>query len=174
MTYPQPTLQTGATFSPCGTYRYTLTRLWEPDRGRCTFICFNPSTADAFEDDPTVRRCIGFAQRWGFGSFCMLNLFAFRATDPKEIAGQIDPIGPLNDDVIRQEIRETHKVVLAWGALAAGYAPRVARVVDLAFLCVRRGSVSSLGEPTKDGHPRHPLYLRGDAELRPFFGVRTP
>src|SRR6185436_5707784 len=81
----------GAIFSPRRTFRYVLYRGWENhdrtrERSAIAFVGLNPSTADCWNDDPTVRRCVGFAKAWGYCDFYMLNLFAYRATDPKAMA----------------------------------------------------------------------------------------
>ena len=83
-------------FSPCRRYRYTLWRDWNPllpDNVYAMFIGLNPSTADETNDDPTIRRCINFAKSWGCDSFCMTNIFAFRATDPKVMIAEPEPVG---------------------------------------------------------------------------------
>ena len=78
-------MEKGATFSRCGRYRYSLWRRWEEDAPYVLWICLNPSTADAEEDDPTLRRCMGFAQDWGYGASYTANLFAWRATKPQDM-----------------------------------------------------------------------------------------
>src|SRR5262245_40859152 len=91
-----------AVFSSCGTYRYVLRREIGPGDTTATFIMLNPSTADAARDHPTIRRCIGFARRWGCGQLVCLNLFAFRATDPARLKCAADPVGPRNEDWFRR------------------------------------------------------------------------
>src|ERR1700679_2220036 len=86
----------GAQFSHDNTYRYTLTRKWD-EGPAVAFLMFNPSTATATTEDPTIRRCIGFARRWGYGRLVILNLYAIRGTDPRTPSQTLDPIGPLND-----------------------------------------------------------------------------
>ena len=90
------TMQRDALFSPCGTYRYRLTRRWA-EGPAVAFIMLNPSTADGSVDDPTIRRCIGYGQSWGYGALAVGNLYAFRATEPQELRRARDPIGPDND-----------------------------------------------------------------------------
>lgn len=160
-----PIQSTGATFSPCRRYRYALMRTWDVERRACAFVGFNPSTADAFDDDPTIRRCIGLARKWGFGGLVMLNLFAFRSTDPREIARQVDPVGPMNDAAIRAAVRDVGKTVVAWGDLAEPYRDRARDVLRMCWLSAFRGPVQRLGPTTNSGHPRHPLYQRRDAGL---------
>lgn len=160
-----PIIATGATFSPCGTFRYALERTWDVSGRPCAFVGFNPSTADALADDPTIRRCIGFARSWGFGSLVMLNLFAFRSTDPREIARQVDPIGVANDEIIRRAAIRAERIIAAWGDLAEPYRPRARAMLGTLWASARMGGVYRLGAATKSGHPRHPLYLPGSVEL---------
>src|SRR5271157_168450 len=89
-------IRSGATFSLCRTWRYKLWRRWSAAVPMVTFIGLNPSTADEINDDPTVRRCLGFARRWGFGGMSMLNVFAYRSTNPRALRAATDPVGPRN------------------------------------------------------------------------------
>lgn len=148
----------GAIFSPDRRYRYALWRVWDRSRPGVTFIGLNPSTADAATDDPTVRRCLAFAERWGAGAVIVLNLFAYRATHPAEMLAALDPIGPRNDAILRRYGRSTPLVVAAWGR-HGGHLDRAR--------CVERllGRTLHALAFTRGGEPRHPLYLRGD--LRP-------
>ena len=111
---PRPAL-TGAAFSPCGRYRWHLARTWDADGSRVAFVALNPSTADATHDDPTIRRCIGFARRWGAGGVDVVNLYAFRATKPRDLFAADDPVGPDNDAWIDAVVARADRVVLAWG-----------------------------------------------------------
>ena len=150
-----------AKISDCGKYRYALTRQWAGSGGGVTFIMLNPSTADAEKDDPTIRRCIGFAKLWGFSRLQVVNLFAYRATDPKELDKVDDPVGPLNDP---QLINCWHgTLVAAWGAKAPN--ERVKYVLSLMY----SKQLFCLGT-TKKGHPRHPLYVPANQPLVPFYG----
>ncbi len=115
----------------------------------------NPSTADAETDDPTIRRCIGFARKWGFQELQVGNLFAWRATDPRELKQALDPVGPENDRHLMTMSGCADVVIAAWGA-RGNYRNRAAEVLDLL-----EGTVYHLGL-TKQGHPKHPLYLRAD------------
>jgi hypothetical protein len=151
----------GAAFSDCRTYRYSLWRHWgDPGAPRLTVIGLNPSTADETEDDPTIRRCVGFAKREGMGGVRMLNLFALRATDPKVMLAHPEPIGPLNDAVLRQAIGPDDVVVAAWGVHGHH------RNRDLEVLACLPG-IRCFGK-TQAGFPRHPLYLRADTPLEPY------
>lgn len=143
-------------------YRYSLSRDWNEEFPMMLFIMLNPSTADAVVDDPTIRRCIGFAEREDMGGIEVVNLFAFRATDPKDMKSAADPVGPENDTVIRQALMEAETVVCAWGA-HGNHQGRSQAVLDLI-----RGEGHkplSLGPLTKGGQPRHPLYLKADTPL---------
>lgn len=145
-----------ATFSACRTWRYSLTRTWEPNVERIGFLMLNPSTADAFTVDRTVARCMDFARRWGFGGLLVLNCFALRSTDPKALKTHPDPVGPDNDTVIADWLgRVDGPVVAAWGVHAT-YGDRAARVTELVHAAGRQ--MFCLGT-TKGGQPRHPLYV---------------
>jgi hypothetical protein len=150
-----------ALFSSCRTWRYSLSREVAPldGNGTVAFIGLNPSTADETADDPTIRRCIGFARRWGFARLKVLNLFAFRSTDPAALLAAPDPVGPQNDSTIREGIRGSDLVVCAWGAFPNGR--RAAEVLPLI------AAPHCLGT-TKNGSPRHPLYLRASTDPMPW------
>lgn len=144
-----------ATFSPCRRFRYTLWRTWAAVDGHADcyamFVGLNPSTADEANDDPTIRRCVGFARAWGFQGLCMTNLFAYRATDPADMLAQADPVGEGNDRTLRAMAERAGIVVAAWGVHGAhgGRAAAVRKLLPkLHYLKL-----------TKDGHPAHPLYL---------------
>lgn len=141
-----------AVFSPDERYRYRLRRIWGPEPP-LVVIGLNPSTATAEIDDPTVQRCQGFARRWGHGGLVMLNLFAWRSTNPKVLTGLADPVGPDNDQWLLQET--TGRTTLcAWGNHGAlrGRARAVCRLLagrDLRCLGITNAQA-----------PRHPLYIR--------------
>lgn len=153
----------GALFSEDRVYRYRLWRHWS-EGPTMAVIGLNPSTADETQDDPTIRRCIGFAKREGCGRLEMLNLFGLRSTDPTQLSlVEFDPIGPDNDDTIMAIAGAADVVVAAWGA--EKYA--VARARDVtAMLAAAQVPVRCLGR-TASGAPRHPLYLHRDTELVP-------
>lgn len=153
-----------ATISKCGTYRYLLGRTWGSQAPRCCFVMLNPSTADGTVDDPTIRRCVGFARKWGFGAMSVVNLFAFRATYPAQLNTASDPVGPENDGHILVETsrKDCELVIAAWGAHGANHKERCKEVEG-----VVHQRMSCLGL-TKDGHPRHPLYVPSNAVLVPF------
>lgn len=153
-----------AEISACGLYRYSLRRWWDLALPMLCVVMLNPSTADALLDDPTIRRCVEFAKREGFGGIIVVNAFAFRATDPKALQAAADPVGPKNDDAIVAAVRGCGAVLAAWGA---SYPRRLRHRIDRvhrALLEIRSKPVQCLGV-TADGCPRHPLYVRGDAPL---------
>lgn len=154
-----------AKISPCGKYRYSLTRIWEPGLPKVYFIMLNPSTADALVDDPTIRRCVGFAKEWGYGGIKVLNLFAVRTAFPKEMMEASDPVGPENyDEFERMLTSEDPLIVCAWGVHGA-YMDQ-----DLTVLgWIEHLNPKCLGL-SKDGHPRHPLYLPKKVNLQEFKG----
>src|SRR4051794_40545206 len=158
------TMQRRACFSQCGKYRYSLTRQWNVDRPSICWIMLNPSTADGFQDDPTIRRCIGFSQSWGAGGIEVVNLFAFRATQPTALFAARNPIGPQNDGhLIGSVTRPDRRVIAAWGC----HGGRGGRDLRVLALLLRHGvHVECLGR-TKDGHPRHPLYVPGRQATEP-------
>lgn len=154
-----------AGYSPCLLYRYFLVRRWGERRAtkseRIAFIGLNPSTATEVVNDPTVRRCIGYARDWGFREFVMLNVFAYRATDPRRMKQVPEPIGPETDAQIRLWTRKCRLVIACWGT----HAVHLDRHREILQNLQRWGiSPQCLGR-TKSGLPRHPLYLRRDAEL---------
>lgn len=159
-----------AVVSPCGRYRYRLERRCDVDRPAVAFTMQNPSTADHRHDDATVRRCVGFARRWGFGGLVVVNLFALRATDPAvlfdAVAAGTDPVGPDNDQHLRAVAAE-RSVVLAWGARAAAVdgPQRPAQVAD--DLTAAGAALFCLGR-CRDGAPRHPLYVPSATALSPW------
>jgi hypothetical protein len=150
-----------ATFSPCRTYRYELRRTWKPRARVMVFVGLNPSTADERTEDPTIRRILGFADDWGFGTLVMLNVFAFRSTDPKVLharaARRHEVVGPDNDATIRQtfEAHRKGKLVIGWGANGT-LLERGREVAAIALAIHRRPECFGL---TANGQPKHPLYL---------------
>jgi hypothetical protein len=150
----------GAELSYDEIYRYTLTRQW--DDGKCVaWICFNPSTATATEDDPSVRRMVGFSRMWGYGRMVLLNLYAVRSTDPKEVKRLGDnAIGPMNDYWILEAVKESREIVCAWGC--SQHAPNILKRVQSVLGRITNEypefPINCLGY-RKDGHPRHPLML---------------
>jgi hypothetical protein len=155
-----------ATLSECGRYRYSLLRFWDAARPRLLFVMLNPSIADGNLDDPTVRRCIGFARSGGFGELEIVNLFAYRATSPADLRRAGFPVGPHNDAHIDAALQLADAVCVAWGT--AGGDAADARV-QIVLPAVRRGGhrPQCLGI-TREGWPAHPLYLPASCALQPF------
>lgn len=163
----------GARFDDSGRFRYELWRdLGDKDRCVC-FIMLNPSTADANHNDPTVRRCIGFARSWGFGSLCVTNLYALRATNPFALKRDpCDAVGdPENLITIIKLAKRAELVVAAWGTNPGKLVvPGVVRRDGLVAAMLKESGAPSLHclEVTAEGFPRHPLYCRADLQPRPF------
>lgn len=186
-------MQRKTIFSEDRKYRYTLWREWwkqnpprpmcrdcadhdgvcPSDGSRCNpsdyvmFIGLNPSTADETQDDPTIRRCIGFAKAWGYGALCMTNLFAFRATDPKVMKAQPMPLVcefVENSNRIIDVAKDAGLIVCAWGA-HGNFQNRANETVS--FLRIYKIKLHHLGL-NRDGTPKHPLYLRKDLKPIPF------
>jgi hypothetical protein len=153
----------GAILSDGGHYRYSLWRIEDETRPLVLWIMLNPSTADASEDDATIRRCLRFTRDWGCGGLLVGNLFAFRATQPSDLLKQPDPAGEENDLYLRRMMARADWTVVAWGRGVPGMAHRILEVVTLAH---------DLEEPllclgtTHAGDPLHPLRLRADTQPR--------
>ena len=151
-----------AVISPCGHYRYVLTRTWDTELPVLVFCMLNPSTADAEKDDATIRRCMGFARREGCGGIAVVNLFAWRATKPDKLPIlDTEKSGPDNDHHVAETCRG-RRVIIAWGAHHSAHPHVVLPFLDL--LRAEAASIHCLGT-TKSGAPRHPLYIRGDYPL---------
>lgn len=150
-----------------GDYRYHLTRRWGPKIDTVVWVMLNPSTADADVDDPTIRRCTAFSAALGADSLRVVNLYAYRATDPKHLLAVEDPVGPMNNTVIRETLLAARAmrspVIGAWGVNAR--ADRVSEFVTIADEC--RVPLHCLGI-TKSGMPRHPLYVLGSTRPTPW------
>ena len=160
-------LKKSAEVSECGQYRYRLSRRWGPGLPTL-FIMLNPSTADAEIDDPTIRRCMGFAKSWGRDGIEVVNLFAFRATSPKDMQTAADPVGPENEVHVEEAVAECFEVICAWGAHGSFKAQDMVMQRWLREAGVFQPY--SLGE-TVDGQPRHPLYLKANLQPRSYPSV---
>jgi hypothetical protein len=147
-----------------GAYRYSLWRRVGQSRRRVLFVMLNPSTADARADDPTIRRCMGFARTWGYGELEVCNLFAYRTPHPRVLLGAPDPIGPDNDRHLAAAVERASRVVVAWGVIGMR-SPRAGAVLAL----LREARVLCLGR-TRGGAPRHPLYVPARTRPSPFAG----
>lgn len=157
-------LENDASISACGRYRYMLRRTWNYNQSRVLIVMLNPSTADAKQDDPTIRSCVRLCKWRNDGGFEVVNLFAFRATDPKELQTANDAIGPENDIAIEAAVGRCDQIICAWGAYP-GAVERARSVVSL--LRCRRPAVFCWGK-TKAGAPRHPLYIKTGTAIETF------
>ena len=152
----------GATFDQDRRHRYVLWRIWDRDLPMVMVIGLNPSTANEDTDDPTVRRCRGFARDWGYGGLWMCNLFSFCTANPKELFGNTDPLARENSLVLKVVRRKVNVAVVAWGnqgAKVMQWRQWPERVVEML------APVHCLGV-TGEGQPKHPLYLPKTAELK--------
>ena len=156
-------IEYGAVFDINGRYRYSLWRAWSAYHPRIAFILLNPSTADEQRNAPTIRRCMGFARAWNFGSVEVVNLFAYRARDCRELLKKDDPVGEENNYYLIQAVERCSTVVVGWGTRGT----LLGRDGKVLSLLADTKDVFCLGI-TKDGQPRHPLYVKGDTSLVPF------
>lgn len=184
MTY----INSGARISSCGLYRYSLWREWRGTHDSknwrwfgakdgagaelgelksCLFVMLNPSTADGEKDDPTIRRCVGYARKWKFERLEVVNLFAYRATKPRDVLARQnareDIIGVLNSEIMDRAARDAGLIVCAWGAHATSLDPTRDHVETVRGW-LRDKPMFALGF-TKDGQPRHPLYAPSETAL---------
>lgn len=163
-----------ATISDCGQYRYRLWRDWGPERAKVLWVMLNPSTADSYIDDATIRRCVGFTHNWGCSGLSVVNLFALRATNPRELKAHRNPVGPRNRSVLRKVLggqRKWHHVVVAWGASAvSALGADLLASMEMYFekLADKKGVKLECLGITKSGHPRHPLYIPKSQPLVPW------
>ena len=157
----------GAIISECGKYRYRLWRVWEELQPILVVVMQNPSTADADVDDPTIRKVIGFAKRGGYGGIMVMNVFAYRATDERELLTVADPVGPENGEHLQaaRSVSLLTRLLVAWGNR---FGPKKRSVFRNAY-CNAAGILVSqspycLGV-TKSGDPKHPLFVPYTAEM---------
>lgn len=185
-------MRSTAIISEGGVYRYHLRREWlgrparfaavdaeteafefggHVQRPTLLFVMLNPSTADDTKDDPTIRKCIGFASQLGYFALEVVNLFAYRATDPRDLraawSSGTDVVGSDNDDTILRSAHDADRVIAAWGAFSS--CNLRTRADEVLKLLRRHKEVSSFGV-SKDGSPRHPLMLAYASELKPWRG----
>lgn len=152
-----------ASLSGDGVHRYALSREWSGGTGLCAFIGLNPSTADACNDDPTIRRCVGFAHDWGYAGIRVVNLFSLRTKSPAMLKLADYPHcigGARNEQTIRECVDACRIVVVAWG-VHGGYRNRAAEVLE----ALSGTEIYHLGLTTQ-GQPRHPLYMPRSAKAR--------
>ena len=153
-----PSEQKGALFSDDGGHRYVLWRIWDTTRPCIQFVGLNPSTANEDQDDPTIRRLMGFTKKWGYGGFYMTNLFALVSPHPEDLRTAEDPIGD-NDRHLVETRKKCEHIVFCWGAF-----PKIFRDIQVA----RMFEGALCFGTTKDGSPKHPLYLPASTTLVPF------
>ena len=173
------TMKREAVISNCGLYRYSLTRRW--NRGPIMlFVMLNPSTADADVDDPTIRRCIGFARREGMAELRVVNLWPFRSPNTAALhewinGGKLRGAMVVNGRHIEDELGACDQVVVAWGADKSSWPNSYSfeRVCDRLGLMDDPRRVRCLGT-TKRGQPRHPLYVKADTTLQNWIGALRP
>lgn len=161
---PNHYLENDAVISDCGKYRYLLRRTWDHKKPRALLIMLNPSTADAKQDDATIRSCVRLLIGLDYGSMEVVNVFAYRATKPDELVMQTDPIGPRNYDTIEGAVHRCDVVICAWGAypLADQYSITPKNIVRC-----RRPAMYCFGK-TKHGAPKHPLYIKSGTPLETY------
>lgn len=160
----RPGMVSEAVLSGDRIYRYVLNRRWGTRGPVMAWIGLNPSTADHQDDDPTIRRMCGLARREDCRGICVLNLFALRSPDPAVLARHPDPAGPGNDRWLAGLADADGPVIAAWGAFSMA---RV-RAAEVTAMLTAAGVTLECFGTTRAGWPRHPLYLRADAPLRPF------
>lgn len=169
-----PEVRSSAVLSPCGRYRYRLEREWDVALPKAGWVLCNPSTADATADDPTIRKCVGFARRWGCGGIVVLNVCALRSTNPGALLEADDPVGPDNIDAFDRFSFDWHhwkangydgvdRIVLGWGNALPR---RLGECAETALGWISAPTMC-LGR-TKAGAPRHPLMLAYSTPLEPF------
>ena len=155
-------LENDAVISECGKYRYLLRRTWDNKKPRALLVMLNPSTADARQDDATIRSCVRLLAGLGYGSFEVVNLMAWRATDPKDLpAKPSDAMGSDNPRSIEAAVLRCDTVICAWGAHP--YADRFKAAV-LGIISLNRPAAYCFGK-TKSGAPKHPLYIKSGTPL---------
>lgn len=153
-----PGVEGRAVFSRDGDYRYVLRREWDTTGPICTFVGLNPSTAEAHVDDPTVRKCWRWASAWGYGSMVMLNAFAYRATNPATLLTVADLSGD-NEAYLTAIASESDLLVAAWGNSKLVHAYGINECLGALLSKHAKGGVVHALALTRDGSPRHPLYL---------------
>jgi hypothetical protein len=144
-----------AVYSDCEKYRYSLDRVWDTTAKRVMFVMLNPSKATEVQNDPTVERCERRARALGYGGFCVTNIFAWRATDPRDMRAAVDPVGPENDDVLLRNTDWADHIIAAWGTHGA----HLDRGIAVASMLRQQPKALFHLGLSKAGHPKHPLYL---------------
>jgi hypothetical protein len=163
----EPVITKTAVLSDCKQYRYFLIRTWDDNLPRVLFIMLNPSTADAIEDDNTIRRCKGYAKDWGYGGFYVINLFAFRSKTPADLLKVANPIGSENETWFRRSSAMASLIVCAWGnsKIVSKLQKNFPQYKLLSHLFQKPLHYLEL---SKDGTPKHPLYLSKELKPNPY------
>ncbi len=145
-------IKSDAIFSEDNIHRYALIHEWELDRPSLMIISLNPSAEDGELNNPTIRRCIGFAKRWGFGRLFITNLFSFKTSSPKDLFNSENPIGNKNDYWLKKLSKKVDKVVLAYGnhGKFKNRHEEILKIIHDPY-CIKK---------SKTGMPMHPLYLK--------------
>ena len=154
----------GAVFSQDRQFRYLLWRRWGDKNQFATFVGLNPSTADEEKDDPTIRRCRGFAEDWGLSGVLVVNLFAYRATRPQDLFLQRYPIGEENDGWISAATQFATRTVACWG--------NHGRRNDRGYAVATLLQAPECFGISKQGEPLHPLYMPRSRALQPYSVLR--
>lgn len=158
-----------AKFSEDRKYRYVLDREWDESGKLVTFIMLNPSIANEIINDQTIKRCLAFAKKWNCGRLKVVNLFAWRATDPNELTKVDDPVGPDNDTRILEAIKQADMVVCAWGNNVTKVSSGKDRGQKVRGMIRAQATTPYyLGSLTKKDNPPHPLRLATNTELVPW------
>lgn len=162
-------LYTGrADISACGSYRWTLERDLARTGPVLAGIMVNPSTADSIDNDQTISKWTGFAERLGASRFLIGNKFAWRAKDVRALRGAADPVGEWNDMHLAEILRQADQIIVAWGSLSKLPKPLQSRWREVLAIAQRVGKPLWCWGTTRDGQPLHPLRLAYDTPLRPW------
>lgn len=153
-------MRSKALYSPCETYRYFLGRRWDAGR-ELLFVMLNPSRATELANDPTIARCESRARRLGYGAVGIANLFAYRSPDPGALKRADDPMGADGNSALEGAVARADDILCAWGV----HGTHLGREREVKAMLARAGRPVFVLGTTKDGHPRHPLYVRSDAPL---------
>ncbi len=144
-----------AEYSSCDKYRYALTRTWDPNQPRLLYVMLNPSKATELANDPTIERCERRARALGYGAIKICNLFAWKETDPAKLKRARHPVGPLNDQILESGAKWADDILCAWGV----HGTHMKRDRETMLILAQSGRPLLALGATKDGHPRHPLYV---------------
>lgn len=149
----------GADFSECGLYRYSLWRIWDESKPLVMFVGLNPSTANAENDDPTIRRVKSISATLGYGGIYMCNCFAYISTNPKMLQAETLEATIKNADVLKRVAERCAEVIFAWGNFDIVKKMGVDKKMSEAFPTAKALFIN------KNGSPKHPLYCRADSQL---------